>query len=887
MLLSGVASAQSKPVVFKVPDSNEPGDIVLLYGGNLARTKGVSIARLSDGEIGVPGGPGLKRLPGDALQRTLLQPVDESVKFALPDNVGNGIFAGQVMGEEGNGPIFYLNVPETWFLQPIKLLPGLQQNEAAAGSRVQLVGKNFQLPALLSKATVAIRALGEARSLLIPVDSADRFSAWFDLPKNMPPGKYRLYAHNGFGGKEGWGKPLEVEIKTPKPWPDSVFDVKRFGALGDDKTDDTKAIKAAIDAAERNGGGTVYFPWGVYRLTDWIKLPGQVALRGEDRDGTQLKWPVDEPKSVDEIMPVAIYGIAPFAVEKLTLIARKVETILMDITALDKLPDPLKPYMKPWGTASDIFVREVNFQHWLMAGHPDRQALVSADFNKLYWGNRAYNFKTGNVTNLEVSNCIFQGGNNGFYNYRNGRVTDNSFSNAMGYCWTGLGCGAHYAVVTGNDITASSSFGYARIGMKYVYSAHNVSRNFVGGEREAMTLDISAMPTARGTAQYWGSPVLVTNGPGNTTLRFPAKDYLNADGFSTGFVPGAYRDGTATIRALNGGSGANQSRRILDNTADKIILESPWNKAPDTVARKGYMELVSRSAAGGNNVNPHIQATWVGHAKEVHDRTMVFADSVRFVPQEFEGKMAFVLDGKGVAQYREIIANDSNSIRLESPWDVEPDTKSVIGIWSLMRNMVVYRSEGYDCSAFAQLYGSFYDYTVDDCKVVRNQGIWGQSGWFVNFRYNDVKYGTSYHTGIGPHGDNREKNLPFSFVGLTSGDLRITKGRSLYYPDTAQKPVFVDKVIGRNIAGGLGLSIKGNRLAYNQCIALPPEAVQSTKTPVRFKDAIIQGNHVERSRIGVQIGSHCANTVVRGNGFKEVELPYRLAKKETVLLLEK
>lgn len=43
-----------------------------------------------------------------------------------------------------------------------------------------------------------------------------------------------------------------------------VFDVKKFGASGDGKTDDTAAIQRAIDQAVAAGGGTVTVPAGVY-----------------------------------------------------------------------------------------------------------------------------------------------------------------------------------------------------------------------------------------------------------------------------------------------------------------------------------------------------------------------------------------------------------------------------------------------------------------------------------------------------------------------------------------------------------------------------------------------------------------------------------------------
>ena len=42
------------------------------------------------------------------------------------------------------------------------------------------------------------------------------------------------------------------------------FSINKFGAKGDGKTMDTAAINKAIDACENAGGGTVYFPPGIY-----------------------------------------------------------------------------------------------------------------------------------------------------------------------------------------------------------------------------------------------------------------------------------------------------------------------------------------------------------------------------------------------------------------------------------------------------------------------------------------------------------------------------------------------------------------------------------------------------------------------------------------------
>lgn len=56
-----------------------------------------------------------------------------------------------------------------------------------------------------------------------------------------------------------------------------VFNVLRFGALPDNSKSNTGAIQQAVNAASENGGGTVYFPPGVY-FTGTIYLKNNVTL---------------------------------------------------------------------------------------------------------------------------------------------------------------------------------------------------------------------------------------------------------------------------------------------------------------------------------------------------------------------------------------------------------------------------------------------------------------------------------------------------------------------------------------------------------------------------------------------------------------------------------
>ena len=59
------------------------------------------------------------------------------------------------------------------------------------------------------------------------------------------------------------------------------FDVRDFGALGDGKTDDTRAFQKAPDAAGQRGGGVVLAPRGSYFFAGHLNVPTAVSLLGQ------------------------------------------------------------------------------------------------------------------------------------------------------------------------------------------------------------------------------------------------------------------------------------------------------------------------------------------------------------------------------------------------------------------------------------------------------------------------------------------------------------------------------------------------------------------------------------------------------------------------------
>lgn len=70
---------------------------------------------------------------------------------------------------------------------------------------------------------------------------------------------------------------LFVHLTFAQAGNNAVFNIKDYGAKGDGRAVDSRAINAAIEAAAKAGGGTVFFPAGTY-LSYSIRLKSNISL---------------------------------------------------------------------------------------------------------------------------------------------------------------------------------------------------------------------------------------------------------------------------------------------------------------------------------------------------------------------------------------------------------------------------------------------------------------------------------------------------------------------------------------------------------------------------------------------------------------------------------
>lgn len=228
------------------------------------------------------------------VQRTKL-----GLKVTLPEDdmyAQRGIYAILLRAREetGQDAIVIVNNPY------ISLLLSDDGGEATPNGWLRLAGYNISVQNDASKVTAVImdknggnRVKVDASRLHVDTTESAKdqnggrdndYRLTVDLD-GLPAGEYQIMVHNGYGGDLGWSMPHAFTVKDEAAyatWRDiSYFDVKKdFGAVGDAAFNDTAAIIAALNAAQKAGGGTVYFPNGYYRITDTLYVPENVSLIG-------------------------------------------------------------------------------------------------------------------------------------------------------------------------------------------------------------------------------------------------------------------------------------------------------------------------------------------------------------------------------------------------------------------------------------------------------------------------------------------------------------------------------------------------------------------------------------------------------------------------------
>lgn len=560
VLLVSTALRAERPVVTWNSDGVTGGQTVLITGEGFVehKTQVVGI-RLPDATVRLPDAlPGAPSKPEGAQPLKILRLTSQSIAATLPASWEPGVYALWIgSGAEWSSPLLLNQAQPEW----------LFKETATPGSSFRIIGKNLQLAGGMPQ--IVFRKAGSAATVL-PLVKAEKYSLETSLPVDLPAGDYEVLVSNGMGGSKAWSQPLPLHVVAATPWPSKRFDVTSFGAEGDDKTDDTAAIKKAIDAAAKSGGGIVFFPNGVYRINDTIVMPERVVLQGVARDRVWLTWPKWKEGSPEPI-PAIIVGERNFGLQDLSIVFQMpIHGIIAPFDAkLARQPNPF--YQLPDDritAAGGVFIHNCTIRHLRFAPRltkGDRrlqQAIGDPGGTTVILG--------GPNISLLHNDIVSWGRSLVLQSVRNGIIAGNTLGNGRNG-WYSF-AGAQESIIEDNQIEGDDLEGTGgsvnrefpgRLPLYHVYIAHNHYRNLYGGEREALTFDNTSP-----SPNHW---------LGRVKSSIAESTSLQSAGLTEHAVEGMQC-------LIVGGRGIGQLRTIVTNHADDVKPDRPWIVPPDSTS---------------------------------------------------------------------------------------------------------------------------------------------------------------------------------------------------------------------------------------------------------------------------------------------------------------
>ncbi len=557
-LTGDVALAGGPPVIYWKCDPVGPNETLMLFGDSLGPPARALVSRWPDAEPRSPEAGG--KLPaGEEQEIKPLQAESQCIKLLIPADWRWGCYRVQLQTPAGTAQVL-VNRPEVWWSL------GDIGPAASPGREYRLFGKNFWLePAKGAWPGRVVLRTAPGRFQSLPVLAANRYTVTVRLPADLPAGRYTLWLHHGHSGQAGWSASFEITVQAPTPWPNTLYNVRDFGAKGDGLTDDTAALRVALGRCQKAGGGIVFLPRGTYKITGTLVIPRRTVLRGERREWVWLYVPQKTPE-----FNTVLAGNGEFGVEELSLVAQTPRRL---ITA----PDVPTMYNMPWGApavhgqplphADDVRLHRLRLHHLRYAhrvGPKDpRRCEHSGPSTVALCGHR-----------LEINDCeiVSSGMPIILHDIRYSRILRNHLHTGRAG-WYGI-WGARQTVIEGNliegrDLEASyggfgnyldymDDKGVLSTDLAQLYIAENCLQNGFGCEREALAFD----------------------SPGNFPWVGPvaSADAKSLQATGVKWRPEAFRGLACLIVA---GRGLGQHRHIVANSAERLEVDVPWDVPPD------------------------------------------------------------------------------------------------------------------------------------------------------------------------------------------------------------------------------------------------------------------------------------------------------------------
>jgi hypothetical protein len=509
-----LGSARAEPALFWFNDPVGPDETVLVTGADLDEVTSANLVRVPDQEAG--------QLLEQETPVEILQANPQSLKFVIPKEFAAGIYHFTLNYAQGK-LTGHINLPSIYWIQ------GDLGANASPGGRIQLFGRNIVRQTQRARLTIVGEA-GQA-SIGTTLVRGDLWRGLFQLPTELAPGSYKLRLSNGDGGDHEIIDAGAITVRVPLMEPAQAFNVRNFGAIGDARLDATRAVKSAIEAANENGGGVVYFPRGRYLISEGLTLPPGVSIKGEGTNLVNLLWP-----DLAAPPPALIQGSSRFFIEDVTIYASN---------HLHVIVGGLQNDVELAADSGNIAIRRVRIRASAFRGDIELETIFQRmrGFRRLFPGGGPDSIRLGG-DGLEVTDCDILGSGDSLHLIKatNAVVARNTLINGPNGIYQILG--SRKVIFEDNTVTAAdlqatgggiSTQSNSVTSSENIFIGNNTFKAIYGAYREAMTTDgpagyyfghaesssprqlsLTDPPNAYpATADWIGTLVMVVNGRGS------------------------------------------------------------------------------------------------------------------------------------------------------------------------------------------------------------------------------------------------------------------------------------------------------------------------------------------------------------------------------------
>ena len=311
------------PTILQITDAVKPGELFNIYGEGFDSKSEVYVEPAVDSDI--------VSAPSNAVQCSIHEIDDEGQYIAtqLPKDLKPGAYKVWVSNSYGFSRAYILNkVRVQW----------IDRTETAYDIPFRVLGMNMCGAEFDAEMASGVSLVNGDKAYDLNIVSVNPYCIEASVPENVPAGTYKLAASN-----DGiiWDKSGDIEeitvvgevydpLNLGMAWAnrfvwDKKIDVTQapYNINPNGQEDCTVALQSAIDDIKAQGGGIVYMPEGMYKMST-IYLPSKVAIVGDGMDKTTLiycdrdtahKWPMITTK--DDGKTEGIVGVANLCMKTL------------------------------------------------------------------------------------------------------------------------------------------------------------------------------------------------------------------------------------------------------------------------------------------------------------------------------------------------------------------------------------------------------------------------------------------------------------------------------------------------------------------------------------------------------------------------------------------